>query len=109
MIGDLATIDLFYSLLFCIGYLPHSAHFKTFFSKFILINASHKSGHLEPEEQRLINRVFDFSDADVKQAMVRCVRISALTITAIFSEVKDVFRMLRYSRLPVYRENLEHT
>jgi len=73
-----------------------------------LINASHKSGHLEPEEQRLINRVFDFSDADVKQAMVPRVKISALPITATFSEVKDAFRTLRYSRLPVYRETLEN-
>ena len=73
-----------------------------------LINASHKSGHLEPEEQQLINRVFDFSDADVKQAMVPRVRISALPITATFSEVKDAFRTLRYSRLPVYRETFEN-
>jgi CBS domain containing-hemolysin-like protein len=72
------------------------------------VDISRQSGHLEPEEQQLINRVFDFSDADVKQAMVPRVRISALPITATFSEVKDAFRTLRYSRLPVYRETFEN-
>ncbi len=72
-----------------------------------LIDASRKSGHLEAEEQRLINRVFDFSGAEVKEAMVPRVRISALPITASLSEVKDAFRQLRYSRLPVYRESLD--
>jgi len=35
-----------------------------------LISASHKSGHLREEEERLINRVFEFSETTVREAMV---------------------------------------
>src|ERR671938_1009444 len=35
-----------------------------------MIEQSRKSGHLEEEEQQLINRVFDFSEAEVREAMV---------------------------------------
>ncbi|MCA1592458.1 MAG: CNNM domain-containing protein, partial [Acidobacteria bacterium] len=35
-----------------------------------LIKMSHQGGHIEAEEQVLINRVFDFNDAEVREAMV---------------------------------------
>lgn len=72
-----------------------------------LIDSSRKSGHLEAGEQRLINRVFDFSEAEVREAMVPRVKVAALPLTASLAEVKEAFRSLRYSRLPVYRERLD--
>ena len=73
-----------------------------------LIDASRKSGHIEPEEQVLINRVFDFTDAEVREAMVPRTKVSALPITATLVEVKNAFRTLRYSRLPVYRDSFDN-
>jgi len=35
-----------------------------------LIDVSRRSGHLEVEEQKLINRILDFSDAEVREAMI---------------------------------------
>jgi CBS domain containing-hemolysin-like protein len=72
-----------------------------------LIEASRQSGHLQPDEHRLINRVFDFTDAEVREAMVPRTKVSALPITASLEEVKAAFRSLRYSRLPVYRKTLD--
>ncbi len=72
-----------------------------------LIDSSRKSGHLEAGEQRLINRVFDFSEAEVREAMVPRVKVAGLPLTANLAEVKEAFRSLRYSRLPVYRERLD--
>lgn len=72
-----------------------------------LIDSSRKSGHLEAGEQRLINRVFDFSEAEVREAMVPRVKVAALPLTASLAEVREAFRTLRYSRLPVYRERLD--
>ncbi len=72
-----------------------------------LIDASRKSGHVEPEQQQLINRVFDFSGAEVREAMVPRINVAALPVTASFREVKEAFRTLHYSRLPVYRERLD--
>jgi CBS domain containing-hemolysin-like protein len=72
-----------------------------------LLEASRKSGHLEEEDQRLINRVFDFNDAEVREAMVPRTNVEALPVTATLDEVKAAFRRLGYSRLPVYREQLD--
>ncbi len=72
-----------------------------------LIDASRESGHVEPEQQRLINRVFDFTEAEVREAMVPRMKVAALPLTANLAEVKEAFRRLRYSRLPVYRERLD--
>ncbi|HEX8843355.1 MAG TPA: hemolysin family protein [Pyrinomonadaceae bacterium] len=72
-----------------------------------LLDASRKSGHLEEEDQRLINRVFDFNDAEVREAMVPRTNVEALPVTATLDEVKEAFRRLGYSRLPVYREQLD--
>lgn len=73
-----------------------------------LIDISQKSGHLEEEEQRLITRVFDFSEAEVREAMVPRVAVEAIPIDATLNEVKQAFRSLGYSRLPVYRRNVDN-
>lgn len=73
-----------------------------------LIEISRKSGHLEEEEQKLINRVFDFSDAEVREAMIPRFNVVALSASATLEEVKHAFRTHGYSRLPIYRENLDN-
>ena len=72
-----------------------------------LVDASRRSGHLEEAEQELINRVFDFSDAEVREAMVPRTAIEALPVTATLEEARAAFRASGYSRLPVYRERLD--
>ena len=72
-----------------------------------LIDISRASGHLEAEDQRLINRVLDFSDAQVREAMIPRTAVAALPVTATLEEAKDAFRNLGYSRLPVYEDNLD--
>ena len=72
-----------------------------------LVDISRKSGHLEAEEQRLINRVFDFSDAEVREAMVPRTAVAALPLSATLEEAEGAFRSSGYSRLPVYREQLD--
>ncbi|MGI8566962.1 MAG: hemolysin family protein [Pyrinomonadaceae bacterium] len=72
-----------------------------------LINMSHKSGHLEADEQRLINRVFDFSDAEIREAMVPRTAVMALPATASLEDTEKAFCEGGYSRLPVYREHLD--
>jgi CBS domain containing-hemolysin-like protein len=72
-----------------------------------LVDVSRQSGHLQDEEQQLINRVFDFSDAEVREAMVPRTNVEALPVTATLEETKATFRTLGYSRLPVYRERLD--
>lgn len=73
-----------------------------------LVDISRQSGHLKVSEQKLINRVFDFSDAEVREAMVPRTNVSALPLTATLAEIKAAFRNLGYSRLPIYRDRLDN-
>ena len=73
-----------------------------------LIKQSRQGGHLEEAEQQLLNRVFDFADAEVREAMVPRTTVVALPITATLEEAERAFCDLGYSRLPVYREHLDH-
>src|SRR5919206_576469 len=72
-----------------------------------LVNISHKSGHLEEEERRLINRVFDFSEAEVREAMIPRTEVQALPVTATLEDAEHAFCEFGYSRLPVYGERLD--
>lgn len=74
-----------------------------------LVDASHKSGHLEADERNLIHRIFEFSGAEVREAMVPRLAVAALPVTATFDEAKIAFRTSGYSRMPVYRDQLDHT
>jgi CBS domain containing-hemolysin-like protein len=72
-----------------------------------LIDVSRQSGYLESEEQQLIHKVFDFSDAEVKEAMVPRPQVTALPVTATLDDVRRAFLTSGYSRLPVYGKNLD--
>ncbi|HZB45751.1 MAG TPA: hemolysin family protein [Pyrinomonadaceae bacterium] len=72
-----------------------------------LVEMSRKGGHIEEEEQTLINRVFDFSEAEVREAMVPRTVVMALPVTATLEEAEATFCEHGFSRLPVYRERLD--
>lgn len=72
-----------------------------------LIKASEESGHLNKEERKLINRVFEFSETTVKEAMIPRTEIAAIPAALKLEEIAVAFRQHGYSRLPVYRESLD--
>ena len=72
-----------------------------------LINASREGGQLGADQQKLINRVFDFRETEVREAMIPRTAVSALPLSATLEETKKVFRTTGYSRMPVYRERLD--
>ena len=72
-----------------------------------LVDVSRQSGHLELEEQQLIHRVFEFSDTEVKEAMVPRMQVKALPVTATLEDTRAAFLSSEYSRLPVYGERLD--
>jgi CBS domain containing-hemolysin-like protein len=72
-----------------------------------LIDISRQSGQLEPEEQQFIDRVFEFSDSEVREAMVPRTQVTALPVTASLEDSRAAFLSTGYSRLPVYGEQLD--
>ena len=72
-----------------------------------LINVSEQSGHLNKEERRLINRVFEFSETTVKEAMVPRTEIVGVSENCTLEEIARAFQQNGYSRLPVWRGSLD--
>jgi CBS domain containing-hemolysin-like protein len=72
-----------------------------------IIESSRKGGQIKPEEQKLINSVFDFANTEVGEAMVPRTAVEALPVTATLEEARAAFRATGYSRLPVFRERLD--
>ena len=92
-----------------LGLQPSSEHASIYTEEELrqLIDISRRSGHLEVEEQELINSVFEFSDAEVREAMIPRTAVDAIPVSATLEETKKAFRTLGYSRLPVYRARLD--
>lgn len=72
-----------------------------------LVKLSEESGHLNKEERKLINKVFEFSDTTVKEAMIPRTEIVAVPDSSTMDEIAKAFRQNGYSRLPVYRGSLD--
>jgi CBS domain containing-hemolysin-like protein len=73
-----------------------------------LVDVSLESGHLRVAEQRLIHKVFEFSDTLVREAMVPRTQMVAISSDSSLEEIARTFRGNGYSRLPVYRESLDN-
>jgi len=72
-----------------------------------IIDASHRGGHLNKEEQKLINRVFEFSETTVREAMVPRTEMIGVPATSSLEDIVRAFRQYGYSRLAVYRDSLD--
>jgi len=72
-----------------------------------LIKLSQESGQINAEEQILINKVFEFSETTVKEAMIPRTEVVAIPEAASMEEIAETFRESGYSRLPIYRESLD--
>lgn len=72
-----------------------------------LIRVSQKSGHLNEEEQKLIDQVFEFSETSVKEAMIPRTEVVAVQESCSLDDIAGTFRKHGYSRLPVYGESLD--
>lgn len=72
-----------------------------------LITLSQESGQINEEERTLINKVFEFSETTVKEAMIPRTEIIAIPEGMPLAEIADAFKTSGYSRLPVYRRSLD--
>jgi len=72
-----------------------------------LIIVSEESGHLNKEERRLINRVFEFSETTVKEAMIPRTEITGVSESCTLEEIARTFEHHGYSRMPVWRGSLD--
>lgn len=73
-----------------------------------LVHDSEVSQELEPREQKLITSVISFRERIVKEIMVPRVDIISLSIEETIASAAKIFIDEGYSRLPVYRDDIDH-
>ena len=69
---------------------------------------SELSTHLDPQERKLILSVANFKERNVREVMVPRIDMICLSEDATIQEAAEIFLKERYSRLPVYQENIDH-
>ncbi len=72
-----------------------------------LVETSHREGALEEAEKHFIHRVFEFGDQTVRNIMTPRPAVFALPLSINLGDAIEALREQRFSRVPVYRKNLE--
>jgi len=68
--------------------------------------SSHDSDAILPAEQQMISRIFRFSRADARKAMVPLVRVDAVPVETTLAAAIETIRREGFSRLPVFRRRI---
>jgi magnesium and cobalt exporter, CNNM family len=63
---------------------------------------------MEGDERRLLQSIVEFSDTLVREVMTPRPDIVAITENARIADLRALFREQEYSRIPVYKENLDN-
>jgi putative hemolysin len=72
------------------------------------LEAGEQEGLIEREDRRLIQSIVDFGDTLVRDVMTPRPDVIGVSIEATLQDVRQVFSEQQYSRVPVYRETLDH-
>ena len=73
----------------------------------MLLNVSTERGEIEPGEQDMLYKVFDFADKEASDVMVPRPEVVALSIDLPSEECLAAVMESPYTRYPVYRESLD--
>ncbi|HKF00617.1 MAG TPA: hemolysin family protein [Actinomycetes bacterium] len=71
------------------------------------VDEASRSGEIEAEEREMIHSIFEFGDTIVREVMVPRPDIVAVEITASLEDVLQVILHSGYSRIPVYKGDLD--
>lgn len=73
-----------------------------------IVDVSSKEGLLENEEKEMIYNIFEFGDLRIKDIMVQRQDISSVSVDSNYYEVIEEFKKEKFSRLPVYEDNIDN-
>jgi CBS domain containing-hemolysin-like protein len=71
----------------------------------LLVNQSHKSGHIDQTELVLVDNVFEFSERLAREIMIPRIDMVCLYDDNTFEENLEIMRQSRHSRYPVAHED----
>lgn len=73
-----------------------------------IVDVGHENGIIETEERNMINNVFDFGDAQVKDIMVPRIDMTVVDIHTSYHELIHIFRQDKFTRIPVYEDSTDN-
>ena len=74
----------------------------------VLIQVGEAEGIIEEEERELIKRMIEFTDTEVDEIMTPRTEIVALSIDSTVKDARDLIIEKKYSRMPVFRDNIDN-
>jgi putative hemolysin len=97
-------------LLRVFGLKPLLAHTMVYSEEELrqIVSMSYQGGVLNEYERKLIHNIFDFTDKSVREVMVPRTEVAVLDSSLSFKEVLQQFQKSGYSRMPVYKEQLDN-
>lgn len=72
------------------------------------LRAGTEEGIIEEDEQDLLRKVLDFNDTVVREVMTPRTDMKCIEMETPMDQIRETFKETKYSRLPVYRDDLDH-
>ncbi len=73
-----------------------------------MVDFSHEEGILEGDEKKMIYNVLEFGDLPIRAIMTPRTDMVAIEDRASLTDLRETFRSQRYSKIPVYTDNIDH-
>ena len=74
----------------------------------MMVDVGEEKGSIEEEEKELINNVFEFNDKVVSEIMIHRKDIYAIDINSDINNILKDLDEYKYSRIPVYEDNIDN-
>lgn len=74
----------------------------------MMVDAGQEKGGISTNERLMINNVFDFDNMEVSDIMTHRTEVASISVNATIEEVSALIDEEKYTRYPVYEENLDN-
>ena len=74
----------------------------------MLVDEVQQDGSIDRDEGELLKNAIGFSEQEAQDILIHRVDLAALPVDATKEEVADLFTQTKYSRLLIYREDIDH-
>jgi putative hemolysin len=73
----------------------------------MLVDVGEEKGAIDENEREMINNIFEFDNKEVCDIMTHRTEIVGIPITASIKEIMDIVKEAKFTRYPVYEENID--
>jgi len=74
----------------------------------VMVDISEEEGVIDKEEKELVHRSLEFNDVLVGEVLTHRMDMVAVELNQPIDEIKDIFLTERFSRVPVYKDNIDN-